>query len=376
MLDAQGQEIKGIDYLLGTGKWEYLQTGVRVPQDGTLEVMAGTSGTGEAVYFDNLRVEQTGGLIVQEQHQYAYGSPLPGLSYTVGNRRYRYGYQGQYAEKDVETGFESFQLRLYNSRVGRWMNYDPYRQFDSPYVGMGNNTISGIDPTGGLSLSNLAKGLPKYRKGASAVQTAAKNARTVAKVTKVVGLVNAATRGARNGQRTASFSPAIPLGVGGLGSGSMAFPIIGGGIGAGMVGWQLGPWVNQHFDAFVNGTTYGLEWIGIPREWVEGPAKPILLGRGPKDPLPGDYGGLGTPNSMAERIGADGKLKQRRWYGPDGTPTLDKDFGHDHTGVGDPHMHDWAYPQPQAPNKKRGQPRPPTPTELLLFHLLPFGFGL
>ncbi len=160
MLDAQGQEIKGIDYLLGTGQWEYLQTGVRVPQDGTIEVTAGTSGTGEAVYFDNLRVEQTDGLIVQEQHQYAFGAPLPGLSYTVGTKRYRYGYQGQYAEHDAETGFESFELRLYNSRVGRWLSYDPEGQFSSPYVGMGNNPVSGVDPDGG-SVADILSKVPK-----------------------------------------------------------------------------------------------------------------------------------------------------------------------------------------------------------------------
>ncbi|QKG59093.1 hypothetical protein GKZ68_20645 (plasmid) [Hymenobacter sp. BRD128] len=158
MLDAQGYPLAGVDYLLGTGKWEYLQTGVRIPQAGTIEVMAGTSGTGEAVYFDNLRVEQTGGLIVQEQHQYAFGAPLPGLSYMVGNRRYRYGFQGQYAEHDSLTGFESFELRLYNSRVGRWLNTDPKGQFISPYAGMGNNPISSVDPDGGWSWGGAAIG--------------------------------------------------------------------------------------------------------------------------------------------------------------------------------------------------------------------------
>ena len=155
MRDAQGQELKGVDYLLGTGQWEYLQTGVRVPQDGTLEVTAGTSGTGEAVYFDNLRVEQTGSLIVQEQHPYAFGAPLPGLSYAVGSRRYRYGYQGQYAEHDSLTGYESFELRLYSSRVGRWLSYDPEGQYSSPYVGMGNNPVSMVDPDGGVDLPGV-----------------------------------------------------------------------------------------------------------------------------------------------------------------------------------------------------------------------------
>lgn len=148
MLDAQGQPLAGVDYLLGTGKWEYLQTGVRVPQDGTIEVMAGTSGTGEAVYFDNLRVEQTGSTIVQEQHSYAYGAPLLGLNYVIGTKKYRHGYQGQFAEKDEDTGTDDFELRNYDSRIGRWTAPDPAGQFASPYVGMGNNPVSNVDPDG------------------------------------------------------------------------------------------------------------------------------------------------------------------------------------------------------------------------------------
>ncbi len=64
---------------------------------------------------------------------------------------YRYGYQGEYAED--ETGEEilanSFQLRLYNPRLGRWMSPDPKEEFHSPYLAMGNNPILKIDPDGG-----------------------------------------------------------------------------------------------------------------------------------------------------------------------------------------------------------------------------------
>lgn len=60
---------------------------------------------------------------------------------------YRYAYQGQ--EKDLETGMEAFELRLWDSRVGRWLTTDTYRQFASPYLGMGNNPISGVDLDGG-----------------------------------------------------------------------------------------------------------------------------------------------------------------------------------------------------------------------------------
>jgi RHS repeat-associated protein len=62
---------------------------------------------------------------------------------------YRYGYQGQFAETDPETGKPAFQLRLYDPRINRWLTTDPYNQYHSPYVGMGNDWVNSIDPDGG-----------------------------------------------------------------------------------------------------------------------------------------------------------------------------------------------------------------------------------
>lgn len=72
---------------------------------------------------------------------------------------YRYGYQGQYAEKNDSTGWNELQLRMYDARFGRWLSTDPYGQFWSPYVGMGNAPNMGVDPDGGLT-SNLR--FPRY----------------------------------------------------------------------------------------------------------------------------------------------------------------------------------------------------------------------
>lgn len=36
---------------------------------------------------------------------------------TGGNNDYRYGYQGNYVEKDGETNWIAFELRMYNSRI-------------------------------------------------------------------------------------------------------------------------------------------------------------------------------------------------------------------------------------------------------------------
>jgi hypothetical protein len=39
---------------------------------------------------------------------------------------------------------------MYDGRIGRWLSVDPAGQFDSPYEGMGNDPVSGNDPTGGF----------------------------------------------------------------------------------------------------------------------------------------------------------------------------------------------------------------------------------
>ena len=70
---------------------------------------------------------------------------MPGRN-IVGD--YRYDYQGQ--EKDSETGKIAFQLRLYDQRIMRWLSPDPYGQHASPYMSMGNNWISRVDPDGGM----------------------------------------------------------------------------------------------------------------------------------------------------------------------------------------------------------------------------------
>ncbi len=76
---------------------------------------------------------------------YPFGMPMPLRD--NGANSYRYAYQGQ--EKDPETGKEAFELRLWDSRIGRWLSPDPHGQFHSPYLGMGNNPINGVDPDGG-----------------------------------------------------------------------------------------------------------------------------------------------------------------------------------------------------------------------------------
>ncbi|WP_340064258.1 RHS repeat-associated core domain-containing protein [Ascidiimonas aurantiaca] len=78
---------------------------------------------------------------------YPFGMVMPHTQLTDGT--YRYGYQGQ--EKDPETGLSAFQLRMYDTRIGRWISPDPYGEFFSPYLAMANNPASVTDPDGGCT---------------------------------------------------------------------------------------------------------------------------------------------------------------------------------------------------------------------------------
>jgi serum amyloid A protein len=80
---------------------------------------------------------------------YPFGSEMPGRSFRSGDN-YKHGYQGQFTEKDEEVNWDAFELRNWDGRLARWTSIDPYSQFWSPYLGMGNNPINGVDPDGGL----------------------------------------------------------------------------------------------------------------------------------------------------------------------------------------------------------------------------------
>ncbi len=84
---------------------------------------------------------------------YPFGMKLMNSSSNPNINSYRYGYQGDYAEDETgEDGIKanSFQLRLYNPRLGRWLSPDPYGQYHSPYLAMGNTPVNGVDPDGGF----------------------------------------------------------------------------------------------------------------------------------------------------------------------------------------------------------------------------------
>ena len=133
------------------GKWQPLNltVNVNIEEPAELEVWVQNLDA-QYVYFDDLKIEHQVGALVAENHFYPYGQRNDALSWTRPSvRSYGRGYQGQNTRFDEETGYDNFELRLYDSRIGRWLSTDPMGQYHSPYVGMGNDPVNGIDPDGG-----------------------------------------------------------------------------------------------------------------------------------------------------------------------------------------------------------------------------------
>jgi RHS repeat-associated protein len=102
------------------------------------------------VYFDNFEVTHIRGRITEENAYYPYGLKIQGLSAKAFDKgKNNYGYQGDFSEGEEETGWDEFDLRMYDAQIGRWTGIDPYDQFSSPYIGMGSDPVNNTDPNGG-----------------------------------------------------------------------------------------------------------------------------------------------------------------------------------------------------------------------------------
>jgi|WetSurMetagenome_2_1015567.scaffolds.fasta_scaffold16981_5 hypothetical protein len=106
-------------------------------------------------------------------------------------------------------------------------------------------------------------------------------------------------------------------GIVGAGSGTLVLPGVGtfgGGLEGGILGSGIGITIGGIFGDFISNI--------LTRE--------------------GDLPAESEPNSTDVKDYGNGK-GQIRDYGEDGKAVKDFDFGHGHTGAGDPHVHDWDW---------------------------------
>jgi RHS repeat-associated protein len=144
----------------GDGATALTLTNIKAPKNGYAYIYVSNE-SAEPVYFDNIQVTHEHKQIIEEDHYYSYGLKIAAISSKkLGDPsevqlKNNYLYQSYYSEFDEDIAWNDFNLRSYDPQIGRFVNIDPYDQFASSYIGMGNNPINSIDPSGGFSLSSI-----------------------------------------------------------------------------------------------------------------------------------------------------------------------------------------------------------------------------
>ena len=151
-----------------------------------------------------------------------------------------YRYQGAYNDWEEETGYNDFDLRTYDAQLGRWTGVDPYDEFASGYVGMGNNPGNSVDEDGGSVGYNGINWL-----GIAGDLTAGQILLSRAINTAVSAVTGGLISSAANGWSWKNFGTGAAWGGGaGLAATYVPWGKIGGAFG------EAGSWVGKQFKGF------------------------------------------------------------------------------------------------------------------------------
>lgn len=126
---------------------------ITIAQPGYLYAFVVNESEQTRVWFDDFKVSHQRSTVVAGADYYPFGLVISERN--IGREEYRYGYQGAFSEEDSVTGWNDFELRMYDARIGRWISPDPYAQFASPYLAMGNTPHMSVDSNGGICCDDV-----------------------------------------------------------------------------------------------------------------------------------------------------------------------------------------------------------------------------
>jgi RHS repeat-associated protein len=129
--------------------FDYMWREVVIKEPGYVYIYLSNEGANQqSIYFDDLSITVNHSPVVAGADYYPFGLAMEGRE--INDEPYRYGFQGQFSVENDSTGWNEFELRMYDPRIGRWISPDPYRGvFDTPYSGMANQPHMTVDPDGG-----------------------------------------------------------------------------------------------------------------------------------------------------------------------------------------------------------------------------------
>lgn len=139
----------------GENNWTQIGSGeyIEIPQNGHV-ILYLSNHTENAQWFDNFFTNHVKGVLLEENHYYAYGLPIAGLSSqgaTATKQRQRYQ-ENEYIE-ELGLKWMDFHNRAYDPQLGRFLALDALadkggQQAMSPFHAMGCDPVNMVDPLG------------------------------------------------------------------------------------------------------------------------------------------------------------------------------------------------------------------------------------
>lgn len=137
----------------GSGQAPLVLDNIKAPKNGYCFVYVSNEAD-EMVYFDNLQVAHNRGHIVEENHYYAYGLKITGISskklgdVNEGKLKNEYLYNDKELFDDADLNWYDYGFRNYDAQIGRFVQIDPLAaeyDYQTPYAYAGNDPITNID---------------------------------------------------------------------------------------------------------------------------------------------------------------------------------------------------------------------------------------
>ena len=100
---------------------------------------------------DNVTVDYNIADVVTANDYYPFGMQMPGRNFEQTNGVYRYGFNGKENDKDIENGAQNYGMRIYDTRLGKFLSVDPVtRSYPklTPYQFASNSPLAGTDQDG------------------------------------------------------------------------------------------------------------------------------------------------------------------------------------------------------------------------------------
>lgn len=160
----------------GSGAAPLVLSGIKAPRNGYAYVYVSNS-SDEMVYFDNMQVAQTRGRILEENHYYAYGLRIAGIS----SRKLPDGSEGHTLNRDlyndkelIEDGdldWYDYGFRSYDAQIGRFTQLDP---LTDDYPELTPYQYAGCEPIANVDMDGLEPvGVTEFFQGSQTIDMAA-----------------------------------------------------------------------------------------------------------------------------------------------------------------------------------------------------------